>query len=68
MSFFNKLFGGGEKKEAPVAKPQPQVSDSQAGKIKIESAVHGLDVKIKSFEDNEKKFENKVNMLKSKAK
>ena len=47
---------------------EPKVSDAQEGKIKTESTVHILDMKIRTFEDNEKKLEHKMNMLKEKAK
>jgi hypothetical protein len=53
MSFFNKLFGGEDKKDkAPPAPPQLSEADKIAEKkIKIESALNDLDVKIKVFEE-----------------
>jgi hypothetical protein len=53
MSFFNKLFGGDEKKKEPkVAEaPKPQINEIEQKKIKIEAAVNQLDVKINEFDD-----------------
>lgn len=71
MSFFNKLFGGGEeKKAAPAPKPVTKSEAEQIAekKIKIEAALNDLDVKIKTFEEKEKKFDNKIEILKNKAK
>lgn len=72
MSFFNKLFGGGEEKKK-TAPPPPPTTKSEAEKIaekkiKIEAALNDLDVKIKTFEEKEKKFDNKIEILKNKAK
>ncbi len=72
MSFFNKLFGGGDEKKAPPP-PPPSTTKSEAEKIaekkiKIEAALNDLDVKIKTFEEKEKKFDNKIEILKNKAK
>ena len=48
MSFFNKLFGGSDKKEEPktavAAKSKPEGVEEK--KIKIEAAVNQLDTKI----------------------
>lgn len=71
MSFFNKLFGGGEKPKAPktaAAPPQPKLDSVEEKKLKIEKASVTLDAKINDFEDKEKKLENKVDFLKRKAK
>lgn len=70
MSFFNKLFGGGkEEKAAPPPPPTKSEAEKIAEKkIKIESALNDLDTKIKVFEDKEKKFDYKIEMLKNKAK
>ena len=70
MSFFNKLFGGDDKKDK---KPPPPPTKSEAEKIaekkiKIEAALNDLDTKIKVFEDKEKKYDHKIEMLKNKAK
>jgi hypothetical protein len=71
MSFFNKLFGGNDKKTKPAPPPPPTKSEADKiaeKKIKIEAALNDLDVKIKSFEEKEKKFDNKIDILKNKAK
>lgn len=70
MSFFNKLFGGGkEEKAAPPPPPTKSETEKiQEKKIKIESALNDLDTKIKVFEDKEKKFDYKIELLKNKAK
>lgn len=69
MSFFNKIFGGGEKKAQPAPVQQkPRVSEAVDKKIKMQSAMVKLDKQIQTFEDNEKKLDNKVNLLKAKAK
>lgn len=47
MSFFNKLFGGGDDKpKAQAAPPKPKQDSTQDKKIKIEAACAQLDVKI----------------------
>jgi hypothetical protein len=52
MSFFNKLFGGGEKKpKASAPPPKPKEDSTEAKKLKIESACVTLDSKINEFED-----------------
>lgn len=52
MSFFNKIFGGGEKpKKAAGAPPKPEVESTDSKKIKIEAACVALDNKINEFED-----------------
>lgn len=58
MSFFNKLFGGDDKKGQPKAQapPKPKEESVDAKKIKIEAACNVLDTKINEFEDKEKKF------------
>lgn len=70
MSFFNKLFGGDEKKKtAPPPPPTKSEAEKiQQKKIKIEAALNDLDTKIKVFEDKEKKFDYKIELLKNKAK
>jgi|JI9StandDraft_1071089.scaffolds.fasta_scaffold176558_2 hypothetical protein len=70
MSFFNKLFGGGddEKKKAPPPPTQSEAEKIAEKKIKIEAALVDLDTKIKIFEDKEKKFDYKIELLKNKAK
>lgn len=71
MSFFNKLFGGGddEKKKAPPPPPPKTETEIIAEKkIKIEAAQADLEAKIKIFEDKEKKFDYKIELLKNKAK
>jgi hypothetical protein len=70
MSFFNKLFGGDDKKtKAPVAPPpQTEAEKIAEKKVKIEAALNDLDTKIKVFEDKEKKFDYKIELLKNKAK
>lgn len=52
MSFFNKLFGGEEKKK-PAAAPAPKSEAEKIAekKIKIEAALNDLDVKILAFEE-----------------
>lgn len=68
MSFFNKLFGGGDDKpKAQAAPPKPKQDSTQDKKIKIEAACAQLDVKILQFEDKQKKFEHKIDLLKKKA-
>ncbi len=59
MSFFDKLFGGDDKKSKPVPPPPPSKSEADKiaeKKLKIEAALNDLDVKIKTFEEKEKKF------------
>jgi hypothetical protein len=71
MSFFNKLFGGDDKKKTATPPPPPPQSEADKiaeKKIKIEAALNDLDVKIKNFEEKEKKFDNKIEILKNKAK
>jgi len=73
MSFFAKLFGGDDKKEKAAPAPPKAPTQSEAEKIaekkiKIEGAMNELEVKIKVFEEKEKKFDNKIDMLKNKAK
>ena len=71
MSFFNKLFGGDEKKDKKAPPPPPPKSEAEQiaeKKIKIEAALNDLDTKIKTFEDKEKKFDYKIQLLKNKAK
>jgi hypothetical protein len=73
MSFFNKLFGGGDDAKKTPPPPPPPTTKSEAAKIaekkiKIEAALNDLDVKIKTFEEKEKKFDNKIDILKNKAK
>lgn len=71
MSFFNKLFGGGddEKKKAPPPPPSKTEAEKIAEKkIKIEAALVDLETKIKVFEDKEKKFDYKIDLLRNKAK
>ena len=69
MSFFNKLFGGDDKKKAPPPPPTKSEAEKiQEKKIKIEAALNDLDTKIKVFEDKEKKFDYKIELLKNKAK
>ena len=60
MSFFNKLFGGGDEPKKAAAPPAPTKSEAEKiaeKKIKIEAALNDLDVKIKTFEEKEKKFD-----------
>lgn len=58
MSFFNKLFGGGDKPDkpakGPAAPPKPKEDSTDAKKLKIEHACVILDSKINEFEDKEK--------------
>ena len=71
MSFFNKLFGGDDKKDKKAPPPPPPKSEAEQiaeKKIKIEAALNDLDTKIKTFEDKEKKFDYKIELLKNKAK
>ena len=69
MSFFNKIFGGQKKEPKTAAGPPKPVQEStQAKKVKIEAACVALDNKIHEFEDKEKKFEHKIDLLKNKAK
>jgi hypothetical protein len=71
MSFFTKLFGPDEKKNKAPPPPPPSKTEAEQiaeKKIKIEAALNDLDVKIKSFEEKEKKFEYKIEVLKNKAK
>ena len=72
MSFFNKLFGGDDKKEQKQPKvsdaPKPQINEIEQKRIKIEGAINQLDVKVQDFEDKEKKLEHKIDILKAKAK
>jgi hypothetical protein len=71
MSFFNKLFGGDDKKKTATPPPAPTQSEADKiaeKKIKIEAALNDLDLKIKNFEEKEKKFDNKIDILKNKAK
>lgn len=69
MSFFTKLFGGEDKKDkAPPPPPKSQAEQIAEKKIKIEAALNELDVKIKTFEEKEKKFDFKIETLKNKAK
>ena len=69
MSFFNKLFGGDDKKpEAPKVAPKSEAEKIAEKKVKIEAALNDLDMKIKVFEDKEKKFDYKIETLKNKAK
>lgn len=71
MSFFNKLFGGNEKNDKPKGQappPKPKEDTTDAKKLKIEAACVTLDNKINEFEDKEKKFEHKIDLLKRKAK
>lgn len=70
MSFFNKLFGGGEEKKKPAPAPAPKSEAEKIAekKIKIEAALNELDVKIQAFEEKQKKFDNKIEILKAKAK
>lgn len=69
MSFFNKLFGGEEKKKpAPAPAPKSEAEKIAEKKIKIEAALNDLDVKIQAFEEKQKKFDNKIEILKAKAK
>ena len=72
MSFFNKLFGGDEKKETKEAKvkdaPKPKINEVEQKRIKMEAAANQLDTKIEEFEDKERKFEQKIEVLKNKAK
>ena len=70
MSFFTKLFGGDEKKDKAPPAPKPKSEEEQIAekKIKIEAALNDLDTKIKVFEDKEKKFDYKIELLKNKAK
>ena len=57
MSFFNKLFGGQDKKaKTTSAPPKPAEESTEAKKIKIQAACVALDNKINEFEDREKKF------------
>jgi|LakMenE01Jun11ns_1017448.scaffolds.fasta_scaffold5955870_1 hypothetical protein len=53
MSFFNKLFGGGEEKKKPAPAPAPKSEAEKIAekKIKIEAALNELDVKIQAFEE-----------------
>jgi hypothetical protein len=52
MSFFNKLFGGEEKKKpAPAPAPKSEAEKIAEKKIKIEAALNDLDVKIQAFEE-----------------
>ena len=69
MSFFNKIFGGEDKKAKAPPPPPPQSEADKIAekKIKIEAALVDLDSKIKGFEDKEKKFDNKIDLLKNKA-
>lgn len=70
MSFFNKLFGGDDKKDKAPKAPPPKSEEEQIAekKIKIQAALNDLDTKIKVFEDKEKKFDYKIQLLKNKAK
>lgn len=70
MSFFTKLFGGDDKKDKAPPPPPPKSQAEQIAekKIKIEAALNELDIKIKTFEDKEKKFDFKIETLKNKAK
>ncbi len=71
MSFFNKIFGGGEKTQKPKSQPapaKPKEDTTDAKKLKIQAACVTLDNKINEFEDKEKKFEHKIDLLKRKAK
>lgn len=70
MSFFAKLFGGDDKKDQA---PPPPPSKSEAEKmdekrLKMEAAINDLDTKIKAFEEKEKKYDYKIELLKNKAK
>lgn len=63
MSFFNKLFGGDDKKKTATPPPPPPQSEADKiaeKKIKIQAALNDLDMKIKTFEEKEKKFDNKI--------
>jgi hypothetical protein len=64
MSFFKNIFGGGdEAKKKTTPPPAPTKSEAEKiaeKKIKIEAALNDLDVKIKTFEEKEKKFDNKI--------
>lgn len=60
MSFFTKLFGGEQKKAPPPPPTQTEAQKIAEKKIKIEAALNDLDVKIKSFEEKQKKFDNKI--------
>ena len=70
MSFFNKLFGSDDKKDKKPPPPPPKSEEEQVAekRIKIQAALNDLDTKIKVFEDKEKKFDYKIQMLKNKAK
>ena len=69
MSFFGKFFGGEKKEQKTAAGPPKPVQEStESKKIKIEAACVALDNKINEFEDKEKKFEHKIELLKNKAK
>ena len=60
MSFFTKLFGGEQKKAPPPPPTQTEAQKIAEKKIKIEAALNDLDFKIKSFEEKQKKFDNKI--------
>lgn len=70
MSFFNKLFGGSDKPatKGPVPPPKPKEDSTDVKKLKIEAACVTLDNKINEFEDKQKKFQHKIDLLKRKAK
>lgn len=68
MSFFTKLFGGEEKKAPPPPPTQTEAQKIAEKKIKIQASLNDLDGKIKAFEEKQKKFEYKIQLLKNKAK
>ena len=68
MSFFNKLFGAEDKSKKAKAPPPPPKDNTEQKKIKIQAACNALDLKIKEFQDKEKKFQYKIDLLKNKAK
>jgi hypothetical protein len=66
ISFFTKLLGGDG--TAPLPAPKSEAEKIAEKKIHIETTLNDLYVKIKGFEEKEKKFDNKLEALKSKAK